>query len=65
MKLFEVSYVIDGFSPEEIVYLSVGTSEEEVEQRERIKLKDENYMALFVSEINSVDGYKIQLIKED
>ena len=29
------------------------------------KLKDENYMALFVTGINSVDGYKIQLIKED
>lgn len=58
MKLFRVDYLDDC---DEGVYLTVGNSTEEVEQRETEKLENECscFMSCWVFEIDSVDGHRI------
>jgi len=60
MKLFEITYLDDC---EFGSYLTVGTSKEDVEERETEKLMKELscFMYCTADEINNVDGYTILL----
>lgn len=64
MKLFKVSYIYDS---EHESYLTVGLSEEEVEKIETDKLERtcSCLMGVWVSEIDEVEGYTIQLVKNE
>ena len=58
MKLFRVDYMDDCDNE---IYLTVGNSTEEVEERETKKLQEKCscFMYCFVLEINEIDGHKI------
>lgn len=58
MKLFQVDYMDDC---DDGMYLTVGDSLEEVEERECKKLSSELscFMGCWVFEVNEVDGHKI------
>lgn len=58
MKLFRVDYLDDC---DEGVYLTIGNSLQEVEERETEKLQNECacFMYCYVFEVNKVDGHRI------
>lgn len=64
MKLFRVDYTDDY---DDDTYLVIGSSLEEVEDRERTKLRNllPCYMGCSIYQIDEIDGYKIELIKND